>query len=268
MTERIRDVGQNIKGFLTDHKKLSIVAGIIILAVLLFGGSKIFLFGGWIKGGENTNAPFRCRLRAGSTVEVRVSTEKLDKDGFTVLTDDSDRLQTKSKGKKGSELTYYITVSDGTERASWSLGYYASDEARENDERSYVLDVNIEKNEKGKYTVSASAGEQNAVETVASDSGEFRYQILADHAEIELVKPENTLWNAEYDNQVLSVDDLFADGGKSTATVRSVASGDWETTLTFYSAYTNSEGTEIRNAEIKLHLKGSDSTITEVSNEE
>lgn len=252
------------KTYVINHKKRCIVTGVTVIAVLIFGGVMFYLFGGWTKGGASTSAPYRCRLRGSRTVEVRVSTENLKADGFTILTDDSKRLKSKLKSKSGSELVYRLSIGKKTDRVSWTLGYYADKEAQERDERSYVLTVDIVKNEKGKYVVSASAGEEATMNSLKTDTCEVRYQLEGGYVELELTKPENIRWYTEYDNKVLSVEDLFAGDKTTTATVRSIADGKWNTTLTFYDSYYGANQEEIRNSEITLQLKGTGDTITEV----
>lgn len=250
--------------YVINHKKRCIVTGVTVIVVLTFGWVMFYLFGGWTKGGASTSAPYRCRLRGSHTVEVRVSTEKLKADGFTILTDDSKRLKSKLKSKSGSEQVYRLSIGKKTDRVSWSLGYYADKEAKERDERSYVLTVDIVKNEKGKYVVSASAGEKAAVNSLKTDTCEVRYQLEGSYVELELTKPENIHWSTEYDNKILSVEDLFAGDSTTTATIRSVAKGEWNTTVTFYDYYYGANQEEVRDAEITLRLKGTGDNVTEV----
>lgn len=268
MVDKVKKVMQKMKNIIVNHKKVCIIAGVIILAVLIFGGIKLFQGSGWTEGGDDTSAPFRYRLRAGNTIEVRVSTEAYEADRFVILTNDSEQLQSESKGKKGSEMVYQIKVDSDTTYTTWSLAYYASEEDQENDEKNYQLVVEISRDENDKCVVTANAAEETPSQTIATDACELSYQLEGDYVEVELTKPENTSWKTEYDESILSVEDMFAASGTTTATIRSVAEGDWETTLVFYHSYAQENDEETRDLELKLHVKGNGDTITEITQEE
>ncbi len=256
-----------LTGFIGSHKKLSIATCVIILVLLL---AIIRLFGGssWAGGGEDTSASFRYRVKSKNTIELRVSTENLSADGFTILTDDSEQLQSVAKGEKGTEAVYLIAVDSDASYATWTLAYYQSEDAKAADQRAYTLTVTISRNDDGSRTVTAAAGEAAQSSAVTTDDYELNYQLTGDTAAIEITKPENIIWQTEYDEAVVSVDDLFTSDGVTTAAIRSVTDQDWETTVIFYDYYVGADGTEVRDPEIKLHITCSEGEISEITNEE
>lgn len=247
-----------------SHRKLSIAIGVIALVVIILLVGNVITGGGWTKGGEETSAPFRYRVSARNTVIVRVSTENLDADKFAILTDDSEQLQSKLKGTKGTELVYKIDVSSDTNRATWGLGYYLSDEDKANGKTSYVLLIDITRGDNNKLSVSADVGEEAAEQMISTDDYEMTYQLEGNRASIELTRPQDINWQTEYDDQVISVEDFFMDEGITTATIRGVATGEWETTLIIYDYHVNAEGKESRSPEIRLLIKGTDNEISEI----
>ncbi len=252
--------------WIKNHKLPCIIAGVILLVVIIVCICLFAQTGTWKEGGSNTSAPFRYRI-SGNTIDVRVSIENLSADGFAVLTADSEQIQSESKGKLGTEVSYKITVDKNSDRMSWSLAYYDSDNARESDDKSYMLLLDISRNAKNKLTVSANATDMKKNEAISTDSYEVSYSQNGSFMQIEITKPQGISWQAEYDDSIITVSNIFMTESSTTATVIGKAEGDWETSLVFYNYMYDSDGNQVHDQEIKLKLKGTDTTVSEVTEE-
>lgn len=257
----------NILEWIKNHKKICIAAGVVLLAAIICGIWRIFIYTGtsWKSGGAQTSAPFRYRMKNSHTVEIRVDTKNVSDDGFVILTNNTDQLQSSKKRQKGKELVYEILIGDDAERMSWSLAYYEVSDNGQSDTMTYRLTLEIVKNDKNRWDITAEAGDIAVMQTLTNDTCEVKYKISGSQLQLELVKPENIVWETEYDEKLLSVGNVFSSGSTSTANVQAMADGDWETTVVFYNTIMGEEGEWIHDQEIKLHIKGTANAISEVT---
>ncbi len=250
-----------------------LTAAVLLVAVgLLLGFS---MHGKWEKGGTDSKGPFRYRFRHGDVLEVRVDTTNLPRGTFSVITQDDEHIQTIDKGGRRKEHVYRIRVKNAAYE-EWQLELYADQDAKENKEALYTLTVSISRDQDGKLTVlSAVAEDIQPVSHVKTDTYEYQYQLTDKRGSaihLEIKQPVERQWYRTYDEKKVEVSDLFYGQDAVMTDITAATKEAFDTEICFYTTRymeenADEEGSEVKDMEFRLHVKGKNGVITRVTHE-